>query len=182
MSATILSLKRLSAPTSEPVTLEEAKAFARIDHAVEDSLMSNLIISARQMAEQYLHMSLLPQQHEALMMLDWEQSIELPYGPISVIDSVATLDANNTITLVNEAHYALGARPDTMHLMLSLAGQTLRIRYSAGYALPADVPMAIRHGIMLHVTELYEERIAPSSGIPAQAQALYAPFRRVGGL
>ncbi len=178
MSATLLSLRRVVAPATEPVTLAEAKAFARIDHDHEDALVQNLIQTARDMAEKTLRLSLLTQTHEALFMLDWTQTMTLPHGPVQSIALVEKIGVEDNTEIVNTGHYALGARPDTMHLLLTLAGYTLRVRYVAGYATAADVPMAIRHGMMLHVLQMYEQRAGAERGVPTEAMALYAPFKR----
>jgi uncharacterized phiE125 gp8 family phage protein len=46
------STRLVTAPTSEPVALEDAKLWLRIDGDDEDSLILSLISSARQKAEE----------------------------------------------------------------------------------------------------------------------------------
>lgn len=48
-----MSLKQTIAPTVEPVTLQEAKDFARIDIGEDDDLVASLIVTARDLAETY---------------------------------------------------------------------------------------------------------------------------------
>lgn len=46
------SLQLLTAPTIEPISLDEAKQFARVDTTADDSLITGLIASARMSLEQ----------------------------------------------------------------------------------------------------------------------------------
>lgn len=50
-----------TAPTVEPVTLTEIKDFLRIDHDDEDTLLSSLIVAARNYAEDYQNRPLITQ-------------------------------------------------------------------------------------------------------------------------
>jgi uncharacterized phiE125 gp8 family phage protein len=42
-----------TAPTSEPITRDEAKSFLRVDISDDDTLIDNLIQSAREFCEEY---------------------------------------------------------------------------------------------------------------------------------
>jgi TP901-1 family phage major tail protein len=44
-------LERIIAPASEPVALSLAKHFLRVEHSADDSLISQLIVAARQMVD-----------------------------------------------------------------------------------------------------------------------------------
>src|SRR3954471_23227089 len=46
-----MGLKQTVAPAIEPVTLQEAKDFARVDGLEDDGLIASLIVTARQLAE-----------------------------------------------------------------------------------------------------------------------------------
>ncbi len=46
-----MTIRQLTPPESEPVTLEQAKGFVRVDTDADDALLSLLITAARQEAE-----------------------------------------------------------------------------------------------------------------------------------
>ena len=53
------SLSIVTAPTLEPVTLTEAKAWARIDTTDDDTVVTGLITAARMAGEEYLRRTLI---------------------------------------------------------------------------------------------------------------------------
>ena len=69
---------------SEPVTIDEAKAYARVDvtSAIQDTLFGYWIKAARQAIEQMTGLSLVPKNVVAEIQ-NWQGNIELPYGPIT---------------------------------------------------------------------------------------------------
>lgn len=44
-----MTIRQLTPPESEPVTLEQAKGFVRVDTDADDALLSLLITAARQL-------------------------------------------------------------------------------------------------------------------------------------
>ncbi|CAB4121503.1 Phage conserved hypothetical protein [uncultured Caudovirales phage] len=54
--------KLLTAPSSEPITLSDAKTHLRVDITEDDALISALIVSAREQAEQICRRALISQQ------------------------------------------------------------------------------------------------------------------------
>lgn len=70
------ALVLVTAPTVEPVSLDEAKAFARIDNTADDVLVSGLITAARQYAETYTR--------RQFCTATWKMSLDSFYtGPVS---------------------------------------------------------------------------------------------------
>ena len=76
------SLKTLTQPVVEPVSLAEAKAQCRIDTTTDDSYVVALIAAAREYVEAYMDESLIDRQY--VMRLDaFPAVIELPRPPMS---------------------------------------------------------------------------------------------------
>ena len=48
-----MKMKLITPPAQEPITLEEAKIYLRVDHDDEDALIEQLITAAREFCEQY---------------------------------------------------------------------------------------------------------------------------------
>jgi len=84
------TLTLATAPTVEPVSQDEAKAWAKIDTTSDDMIVAALITAARMAAEEYLRRSLITQTWK--LTLDLASSLlnnQLPDGiydlPISVL-------------------------------------------------------------------------------------------------
>jgi hypothetical protein len=181
------SLALTTAPASEPVTLAEAKTWARIDGTDDDTTITALITAARQAAEQHLRRSLITQTWKITLDLSCSrlndlpegnydlpisalygglpQSIPLPKGPVSSITSVVTYDLDNTASTFSAANYRLDSSGERLILNYgalwpsSIRAQAgCEVTYVAGYGAAASVPQPIKQGIMIHIASLYEQR------------------------
>ena len=94
------SLKRIAAPAAEPVTLAEAKAHCRVDSSADDTLITNLITTARELVEDYIDRALVTQR--LVMKLDqFGAEIELPRPPMATAGTVTAVVV--TYTLENQS-------------------------------------------------------------------------------
>ena len=102
----------VSADTVEPVTLAEAKLWARQDHSqgtVEDALINGLITAAREWFEIATDRSLLEKVWR-LKLPCFHNIIELPYPPLSSVVSITYLDADgSTQTLATSVYNVVTA-------------------------------------------------------------------------
>ena len=78
--------ERVTAPSSEPVTLTEAKLYLRVDNTTEDALISDLIVAARMDAEKYLKRSLISQTWQLSYNEYVERAVSLPMPPIANLE------------------------------------------------------------------------------------------------
>lgn len=174
-------------PTIEPVTLAEAKAHLRLTGTQEDDLLTNLIIVAREYAEYWLSRCLISQEISHWLN-GWPQAhVSLPIGPALSLNAVSTFDQNDV-----ETTHAI----DTFYLQPGLAPRVFRkgiswpsasreadainIRYLAGFGeTAAEVPPAIRHGILLMTAHLFSERgDTPDRAMNISgAERLWRPYR-----
>lgn len=182
------SLVPVTPPSNEPVSLADAKAWARIDTADDDAMVTTLIAAARTAAEEYLRRSLVTQTWKLTLDLTCSEfgnrysdgvydlpvsalygglptSIPLPKGPVQSITSVTTYDTANTSSVFASSNYRVDASGDRLILNSgaiwpsSIRPQAgCEILYVAGYGTSADVPQPIRQGILIHVASLYEQR------------------------
>lgn len=183
---------RVVEPFSTPVTLDEAKAHLRVDHADDDSLINAYIAAATAYLEGWSGVL----GGRALITQTWSQSyqtfpidevIGLAITPVKSITSVTYYDAEGTfqtlaagaytfltdqlgayVTLqVDEVWPAVAGRPDAM-----------AVTYVAGYGPnPADVPADIRQIILLMVGDWYDHRANVVSGVSAAEVPMGAPVR-----
>jgi len=168
-----MALTLITAPATEPVTLADAKAHCRVEHAIDDTLITALIVAARLAAEHDLHRPLITQ--------TWEASFEdfpasgggdgIPLGkyrPIA-ITHVKYLNLDGVDTTLDPSAYELESVsvpgyvypiygtswPDARQIYNSV-----RVRFTAGYGAAAAVPQCVKQWMLLMVGAMYTFREA----------------------
>jgi len=160
----------VNAPTTEPITVNELKTFARLSGTAEDDLLEGFIKAIRGQMELYLRRALISQTW-AISMDFWpSEVIQLPMPPLISVTSVVTIDEDDTETTYDSDNYYVHTNSIPGELVLK-NGVTApyntdryhggyKITYTAGYGTAAsDVPQLIREGIKLWTTLFYEDRI-----------------------
>ncbi|HTJ56998.1 MAG TPA: phage head-tail connector protein [Devosiaceae bacterium] len=184
----------LSGPAAEPVTLDEAKVFLRLDAADEDALVATLITAARVHVESITGRALLPQGWR-LVLDRWPADglVKLPVGPLQSLTAMTSYDDAGTPTSlpVNDVLIAANASPPQLFLPPGFGTPMLRLRqgieidYLAGYGTdPADVPAPLRQALLALVAYWFENRdsvILAGAGtvIPSGFDLMVAPYRQV---
>lgn len=168
-------------PASEPVSLAEAKLQCRVDGSDENALLTSLIKTARQLAEEYTGTKLVAQT-VVLRASHFDCLDRLPIAPLSAISAVAYLDsAGAEQTLSTDVYEAvlIGLEP-AIRLKINQtwpsvrdASDAVRITAAAGYA---TVPEPIRQAMLLTISKLYDDRSAGE--LPEGAHHLLANYRR----
>ena len=153
-------------PVVEPITLTEAKAHLRVDHADEDDLIDILRKGAREVAESHLNRSLITQSR--VIKMDgfpvWELS--LTHGPIQSLTSIYYDDDADVNTLLASSTYwtdfdsnIARVRNKTSWPSTYDKPNSVQITYVAGYgASGANVPSPIRQACLMILGHLYENR------------------------
>lgn len=198
-----------TAPTVEPVTLTEAKAWLKLDTSDDDSLITDLIKGARQAAEDFTRRAFITQ--TVTLTLDLQpsnlnnalgegmyelpvselygtlpNSIELPRQPIQAINSVTTYALDNTSSVFANSNYILANSRLSLNFGVIWPVGLRRtnacvISCKCGYGdTAASVPEAIKNGIKMHLLAMYDGRIA--TDLPPTTQNLYRQYRVMDGL
>jgi len=190
----------VTAPTSEPVSLAEAKAHLRLETTADDTLVAALIVAARQWAEEYLWRGLVTQTWELVLDAFPERGeIELPRGNLVSIASLKYVDDNGTEQTWAASNYTKDDTSEPGKLRLAYdkdwpsardQWDAVKIRYTVGWAgeaaqMPAEadrVPAAIRAAMMLVISQLYEHRTPEVVGtivskVSFAVEALLGPYR-----
>jgi uncharacterized phiE125 gp8 family phage protein len=137
------SLKLITPPILEPVSVEEVKIYAHIDHDVDDKLILSWIKTARILSENH--------QRRAYYEQVWEMSFDcfpplpllIPRPPLATVDFIHYYDTDNTMSSIaltsfivdinNEpgriAHVYLGTWPTEILRPID----AVRIRYTCGF-------------------------------------------------
>ena len=184
-----MQIKRVSPPSVEPVSLDEVKAYLRIDGTDDDALLTRLIEAARERAEEYTRRAFITQEWDAVYDDVTADYIELPRPPlISVTGVYYTTDAGEQ-TLATSAYYVDSiSEPGRVILLASgwpsrRSKAGLRVRYSAGYgAAASSVPGPIRQAIITAVGDWFEACGSVAVGeavneLPSGAKATLEPYR-----
>ena len=181
-------LKLITAPTIEPVTVDEVKLHTHISHDVEDSMLANWIKSARELAEGYHGRSYLTQ--------TWELSFDrfppvpvlLPQSPVQSVIWIKYYDTDNVERIFDPAYYLVDSDSAPGRVTLAFCKiwpvimlrpiNAVKIRYVAGYGpTPATVPENVRDAIMLYCAYRNESRAGEGGPVPEHFFDLLRPDR-----
>jgi uncharacterized phiE125 gp8 family phage protein len=176
---------RTVAPATEPVTLTEAKAHLYVDGTADDTLITALIVAAREQAELFTRRSFVTQTWQALLDNFPVGGINLPYGPLASVSSIAYLDDNGDSQTLSTDVYAVDTVGQRVHLKYDQVWPTTRnienaitITYVTGYTV---VPQSIKAAVLLLVGEMFKNReeSGPSNiaQLPLTAERLLWPYR-----
>lgn len=173
-------LTRTAAPATEPVTLAEAKLYLRVDSTTEDSLIGDLILAARMVAESWLKSSLISQSWKLAYDCGIPEAVWLPMGPVNAITSVVVFNRDGTSNTLSSSAYYLNAARNSLVLDSVQLGFRVEITYSTGYGDATTVPKPIKQGILCHIGAMYDRRGEDADApLPEQAVSLYMPFREI---
>jgi len=184
------SLKLITTPEIEPVTLAEVKLHARISHAVENDILEKWIKAARIEAENFQRRAFIGQIWElAFDTFPTTLPIQLPRAPllqlISIkcydyanVETILYYDGYNPVTTTEEgidsaanSDFIVDTKSEpgrvTLAYGITWPSVTLRsidavkIRYAAGYGIEADdVPENVWDAIILYCTWRNDNRAA----------------------
>ncbi len=180
-----MTLTLLTPPTGEPISLDEAKSFARIETGDEDALIGALITGARLRIEAMTGLALMTQTWRyAVDAPTVDRVLRLPIGPVQAIEAVAIVDRAGGSTVVAAADIEADLPSGRVRLKAgpSLAGLAMggvQVTARVGYGSAAAVPEPLKQAIRLLVAAAYDDRGEAGAGsMPPGVEALLAPYRR----
>lgn len=172
-----MSLEETSAPAAQPVTRDEAKSFARVEHATDDDLFDNLIAAATAHVVQATGRQFVKADFKLRLRAfpNGDGIIRLPRSPVTAIVSVKYRDTDgNIVALVEDTDYLLdlNAEPATVEPVDCWPAtgdypDAVQVEFTAGYepsGSPTDhaanVPSRGKVAIKALVAHWYENRPA----------------------
>lgn len=199
-----MTITLLTPPALEPVSLADAKAHMRVDHADEDAQITAMITSARQRVEALLGRALITRRVRETRD-DWplgpgltrdSKAAVLALGPVTALHHVKVYDADGAAGFTGGASdYAVDmasvpGRIAPMTTGFPCPGRAVggvEIEYDAGHgAAASDVPGPLRQAILLLVADAYAHRDAAERAeasvetpLPAAVAGLFAPYQQV---
>lgn len=193
-----MGLTLVTPPAAEPISLAEAKAHLRVDGTDDDTLITALIVAAREHVESVTRRALITQTWDySLPAFPNGDVLALPRPRLQSVTSVTYTDSAGVAATFAASNYLVDTASYVGRLVLGYAKDwpvfterpinAVVVRFVAGYGpAAADVPRAIRHALLLLVAEWYERREATHVGmtgasavtpLPFAVNALLAPHR-----
>lgn len=169
-----MSLKLITAPTTEPITLAEAKLHLRVTNNSEDNLITALIKSAMGLCEEETCSLIMPQVWEKTLD-NFPNAIELETYPVSSIVSVKYLDTSGVEQTLSSVSYTLDNAGDRRSSWVVPAHgyiwpstysgiNGVKVRFNAGYADAASVPQPLKQWMLLQIGHWYANRESVNIG------------------
>lgn len=179
-----MGYKLVTAPSGEPLSLQEAKVHCRVFITDDDTLIGALIVAARQYAEQLTARCFVTQTWQLVLdsfpgvglagYAPWGQTFGLPgnailleKGPIQSVDSITYVDmAGATQTLASTEYIA-----DLSSQLVRITPKfgkvwpialpqiaSVTVAFTAGYGAASAVPQGLKQWLLLRIAALYENR------------------------
>jgi uncharacterized phiE125 gp8 family phage protein len=169
-----------------PEAAGAAKGFLRVERSDEDGLIGSLTEAAAELCELFTGQALLARGFVETIPASraWQR---LGRSPVRAILSVEGLAAEGAAVPMASSLYAIDidAHGDGwVRLTGPVETRRIRVGYEAGVASAwADLPAALRHGILRLAAHFYTVRAAEGARdpepVPAAVAALWRPYRRL---
>jgi uncharacterized phiE125 gp8 family phage protein len=176
-----MSIKVITPPATDPITLAEAVAHLRVVGADDNTYITSLIVAARQAAENITGRALMPQTLERALDCFHEPGamrnpyrLMIPRPPLTSITSIKYLNDAGVLTTMDAADYVLDDHSEPARLTPAYGtcwpstydqANAVLIRYVAGYANADAVPQEIKAWMLLRIGMLYENRESVAVGV-----------------
>jgi len=182
-----MNLKLITPPASEPVSLDEAKAYLRIDGDVENALVSGLITAAREYCEAFQNRAYITQTWELSFDCFPSMPIKLPRPPLIGVESVKYIDKDGVETTWDPSNFIVDADSEPGRIAFANGKcwpsvelrpvNAVKIRYTAGYGDVSMVPQSVKQAMLIYIAHRYEN--PDTDDVPEVVRTLLWPDRVV---
>lgn len=165
--------KLITGPSTEPISLAEAKAHLRVDADDEDDLILGLITSARQQAEQICRRAFIIQKwmvtldHFPISGMNNCGEIILQYAPLISVDSITYVNSDGATQTLATSLYKVDNISEPARIMPAYGTtwpatrneiNAVQITLTAGWENASSVPQPIKSWMLLRIAAMYENR------------------------
>jgi uncharacterized phiE125 gp8 family phage protein len=184
------SYRLVTAPSTEPLTYSEVKAYLRLNGDSEEAFVTSLIVVARQYVESQIWRPLISQVQS--MNFDKSELTTQVYNinkaPVISINSVTYYDLNNALQTLNASDWESDIYSNPARFRIKTLPQiydrmnALQVNFTCGYSNAASVPLPIKQAMLMLIGHYYENRQIVMTGtqvneVPFAAETLLNPFR-----
>ena len=189
-----MTLSMLVGPQIEPISVEEAKVYLKVDYDAENEIVSALITAARLNIERVTRRVLIDQ-HWRLFLdrIPDNNLVELGIGPVREILQAVYYDEDGEQQTISPTDYVVDVSGVPARLKFNLNVSHKNVRAINGYEIDfvagfgpttLDIPHDLRHAILMLVTHWYQNRSAVISDMngattPKGVNELLQPYRVV---
>ena len=186
------ALALVTAPTQEPLSYAEAKAFLRLPDNTDEAWVMGLVTAARSKVEQDTGLMLLTQTWDLSFDAFPSDAIRPPCCPLQSVTSVTTVSSAGASSVLASSNYLVDIASWPPRIALSDTGdwpsdlraaQGITIRLVAGYATPALIPEPLKLAMQQLLAVYYQNRTGTPGVLPPKwlgYDALLAPYRLPG--
>jgi uncharacterized phiE125 gp8 family phage protein len=157
-----------SAADLMPITLQDAKAFLRVQGAQDDMLISSLVAASAELIEQY-SMLRFGRREVAFSFDEMRNEFALPVLPFHGLLSISYLDQENNVQEVDVSSYSFVLRNGVPHVFsadvprvsVKRSRNSVTVRVEAGFDNSEAVPERVKNAARLLVSNAYDNRSTP---------------------
>ncbi len=156
----------ITAATTYPVSLTEAKSHLKVDTTADDTYIESIIKAATQLSEEYTNRFFIDTVIEQYAS-SFAELQTLFKSKVSVISFVKYYDSNNTLQTLSATVYdeQLNYEPAQIQLAdgqsypaFTKRNDAVEVKYTVGYGAASDVPEIIKQAILLTIGNFYANR------------------------
>lgn len=183
----VTAIERITAPVNKPISLDEAKVQARVDHDDDEALIQSLIDTAVDLLDGEGVLG------RAMITQTWAQwvsqspgTVTLRMGPFIALTALEYYDADGVLQTGDPSDLEVRKRGDFVTVApkdgfawpgAQSRPDAIKISYTAGFGTTAgSVPQGIRHAMLMLVAHWYQNREAIAAGsmsdVPMAVEAL----------
>ena len=175
-------------PTENPVDIEAARFWLKVNGTGSDTLIEGLIRAATRYVENMTGLRLVTQT-VIMKRDDFSDCMVLPVGPVQSITSVEYLDNNGASQSLDPANYsALLGQSGSISLVtgkswpsVAISPQAVTITAVVGFGQAEDQPEDVRTALMMLATQWFDTRGASTERelkeAPLAVWSLLQPYR-----
>jgi len=190
-----VALSLVTAPSSEPVTLDDQKAHMRLDGDEDDAYVGSCITAARQWIEGQTKRAIMDQTWDYGIDYIWPvkhgaHRIDFPLNPIAAQGSPETvtityIDADGASQSLASTQFIIANRTHGSYIVPAYGvswpavrwqPDAITLRFVAGDS--STIPVDLKQAVMILATQFFEERDT-SKGASMAVEALISPHRQV---
>lgn len=168
-----MNLVQTVAPTAEPLSLDDAKTFMHILETDENDLITSMIVSAREYAENYTNRQFELATYELITNCLY-QGMTIPKSPVTEISKIEYMDSDGIYQILStDDYYSYVEHGATKIEFISIPSykddkRAIKITFIAGYD---TVPSSIVSYLKVLVSTMYENREQYIVGVSVETMA-----------